>query len=48
MIKLYIDPKIDKEGIIWVFTKLMLHGKVKAAVHWATERSHGYALNPRW
>ena len=29
-----------------MFTKLMLHGKVKAAVRWAAERSCGCVLNP--
>jgi len=29
-----------------VFTKLMLHGRVKAAVRWATERAGGCVLNP--
>ena len=35
------SPRIDGEGIIRV-----LHGRVKAAVHWATERTHQCMLNP--
>ena len=40
------SPKIDEEGVIRVFTKIMLRGKVRAAVHWATERFRGCVLNP--
>ena len=32
---------VDIDAIVCVFAKLMLCGKVKAAVRWATERSHG-------
>ena len=37
---------IDEEATVRVFTKLMLRGKVKAAVRWATERSQGVVLSP--
>ena len=29
---------VDDETVIRIFTKLMLHGKVKATIRWATER----------
>ena len=37
---------VDEEATVRVFTKLMLRGKVKAAVRWATERSRGVVLSP--
>ena len=37
---------IYKDATVHVFTKLILRGKVKAAVRWATERSHGIVLSP--
>ena len=37
---------VDTDAIVRVFTILMLHGKVKAAVKWATERSRGVVLPP--
>ena len=36
---------VDKDSIIRVFTRLMLHDKVKAAVCWATERTRGTVLS---
>ena len=36
------SPKIDEEGIVWVLTKLIQHGKVKTAL----QRSRGCVLNP--
>ena len=41
----YCHSVVDKESVICVFTKLMLHGKVKAAVCWATERTSGVVLS---
>ena len=37
---------VDDETVLRIFTKLMLHSKVKAAVHWATERTIGAVLSP--
>ena len=37
---------VDDETVLRVFTKLMLHGKVKAAIRWATERTRGVVLSP--
>jgi len=37
---------VDDESVIHVFTKLMLLGKVKAAVRWATDRMRGVVLSP--
>ena len=37
---------VDNDATIRVFTKLILQGKVKAAVRWATERSCGTVLLP--
>ena len=37
---------VDDETVLRVFTKLMLHGKVKAAIRWATERTRGVVLLP--
>ena len=41
----YCHSVVDEESVIRVFTKLMLHGKVKAAVCWATERTNGVVLS---
>ena len=41
MIEFYVDPNLDEEGVIRV-----LHGRAKAAVHWATERTCRCMLNP--
>ena len=35
---------VDEESIIHVFTRLMLHGRVRAAVRWETERTKGIVL----
>ena len=37
---------VNDKTVLRVFTKLMLHGKEKAAVHWATERRKGVVLSP--
>ena len=37
---------VDEDSIIRVFTRLMLRGKVKSAVRWATERTRGIVLSP--
>jgi len=37
---------VDDESVVRVFTKLMLLGKVKAAVRWATDRTRGVVLSP--
>ena len=37
---------VDEESIIRVFTRLMLCGKVKSAVRWATKRAKGIVLAP--
>ena len=37
---------VDDETVTRIFTKLMLHGKVKAAICWAIERTRGYVLSP--
>ena len=37
---------VDEESVIRVFTRLMLHGRVRAAVRWVTERIKGIVLSP--
>ena len=37
---------VDEESVIHVFTRPMLCGRVRAAVHWATERTKVIVLSP--
>ena len=39
-------PDIDDKHIVKVFTRLMLQGKVRAAVRWLSERGRGKVLHP--